>query len=95
MQKFDLEYLFTFVYVQEARRFRKENPIHLFLLFQNDVCVGDGTLTGSNGGLSGNCYTSQECETLGGAPAGDCAEGYGVCCVCKFLSNFQYFKKES
>ena len=68
----------------------EKKTVHFFLLFQNDVCVGDGTLTGSNGDLSGNCYTSQECETLGGAPAGDCAEGYGVCCVCKFLSNFHY-----
>ena len=33
--------------------------------------------------LSGNCFTKQECDELKGTAAGDCADGYGVCCVCK------------
>ena len=51
--------------------------------FQNDVCIGDGSLRGMGGVLSGNCYTKQECDELKGTAAGDCADGYGVCCVCK------------
>ena len=45
--------------------------------------MGDGTVTGSAGSLNGNCYTKQECDQLGGTAAGNCAESYGVCCVCK------------
>ena len=33
--------------------------------------------------MNGNCYTKQECDQLGGTASGECAEGYGVCCVCK------------
>jgi len=64
---------------------RNEKLVGLFnyVTFPNDVCVGDGTLVGSAnlGNLNGNCYTKQECDALGGTAAGECAEGYGVCCV--------------
>jgi len=64
---------------------RNEKLVGLFnyVTFPNDVCVGDGTLVGSAnlGNLNGNCYTKQECDALGGSAAGECAEGYGVCCV--------------
>merc|ERR1712223_2227252 len=52
-----------------------------YVTFPNDVCVADGTVTGNNGALNGNCYTKQECDQLGGTASGECAEGYGVCCV--------------
>jgi len=29
----------------------------------------------------GTCMSSQDCETAGGSPMGDCADGYGACCV--------------
>ena len=32
---------------------------------------------------NGTCYTDTECDELQGIPGGSCAEGYGVCCVCK------------
>ena len=38
---------------------------------------------GSNGALNGICYTKEECNKLGGTAASSCAEGYGVCCICK------------
>ena len=40
---------------------------------------------------NGTCYTDAECQTREGTASGSCAEGYGVCCVCKFL--FPYFSK--
>merc|ERR1712223_1812745 len=42
--------------------------------FENDPCT-----TGGN--KNGTCYTSQECEDKGGKKDGDCAKGYGVCCL--------------
>ena len=43
------------------------------------------------GNLNGNCYTKQECDALGGTAAGECAEGYGVCCVCKIFKKYILF----
>ena len=34
---------------------------------------------------NGTCYTDAECQTREGTASGSCAEGYGVCCVCKFF----------
>merc|ERR1712241_825312 len=31
--------------------------------------------------MNGTCYTSEECASKGGTASGECAEGYGVCCV--------------
>ena len=44
--------------------------------FNNGRCTG-------NNGNNGTCYTSVECSEKGGAAAGSCAAGYGVCCTCK------------
>ena len=33
-------------------------------------------------------YSSDECEERGGEPDGECALGYGVCCICKLSKNF-------
>jgi len=42
--------------------------------FANDQCAG-------NNGKNGTCFTEDECESRNGAASGECAEGYGVCCV--------------
>ena len=44
--------------------------------FANEPCAG-------NSGKNGTCYTEAECTNKDGAVAGTCAEGYGICCVCK------------
>lgn len=41
--------------------------------FQNDLCAGDKK--------NGTCYTKSECESKGGVDNGDCAQGFGVCCI--------------
>ena len=32
-------------------------------------------------------FFSEECSDKGGTSAGSCAEGYGVCCTCKYFRN--------
>lgn len=33
--------------------------------------------------LNGTCYNQQECDELGGVAVDECANGFGVCCVCE------------
>ena len=55
---------------------------HIILLFlQNDNCEGPN-------GFNGTCYTKQECATRDGTAAGECAQGYGVCCVSTYTYLF-------
>ena len=51
--------------------------VNLFTVvrFPNSVCAGDA--------FNGTCYTSEECNDRGGTSSGTCANGYGVCCICK------------
>ena len=32
----------------------------------------------------GVCYTATECRGRGGTAKGNCAQGFGVCCLCKY-----------
>jgi len=48
-------------------------PIFQVVKFSNDVCKGTTR--------NGTCYTTQECSDLGGTTEGNCAEGFGVCCI--------------
>jgi len=41
--------------------------------FNNDQCKGST--------MNGTCYTKQECKDRGGTESGNCAEGFGVCCL--------------
>ena len=43
--------------------------------FPNSVCAGDT--------FNGTCYSAEECSNRGGSSSGTCANGYGVCCICK------------
>lgn len=44
--------------------------------------------------MSGICYHDYECEQLGGTSVDECADGLGVCCICKnfFLDFLNYFE---
>ena len=37
----------------------------------------------SDANLQGVCYTKQECDDLGGEEDGNCAAGFGTCCIVK------------
>merc|ERR1711923_625751 len=51
--------------------------------FKNEECTSETTLTG--GARMGTCYTSTECSDKKGTKSGNCASGFGVCCI--FLYN--------
>merc|ERR1711915_381679 len=44
--------------------------------FPNQQCTGASSST-----TYGTCYTSSECSAKGGSADGNCAAGFGVCCV--------------
>ena len=48
-------------------------------LFQNNPCVGSNE-------KNGTCYTLEECQDRNGDPSGTCANGYRICCICKYTS---------
>jgi hypothetical protein len=47
--------------------------------FKNDECTSDTTLSG--GARAGTCYSATECSDKSGQKSGNCASGFGVCCV--------------
>jgi len=58
----------------EAKRDGKLFSIFQIVKFNNDHCTAiDGSI--------GTCYTASECTTKGGEERGNCASGFGVCCV--------------
>lgn len=58
--------------------FRQKRLFSVFNLvkFKNEGCSSSGS---SN--LDGTCLTSSECSSQGGSISGNCAAGFGVCCV--------------
>ena len=44
------------------------------LFFSDCTVQGDDT-------MKGTCYTSEECTDFGGIARGNCAQGFGTCCV--------------
>ena len=44
--------------------------------FPNQQCTGSSSTS-----TFGTCYTSSECTAKGGSADGNCAAGFGVCCV--------------
>ncbi|XP_018493740.1 uncharacterized protein LOC108863710 [Galendromus occidentalis] len=49
-------------------------PFLQIVRFANDECAAESA-------SSGTCYTAKECDDLKGHIQGDCANGYGSCCV--------------
>jgi len=59
-------------------RGRQEKVFSLFSIvqFPNEACTStSGTYS------NGTCFTSSECSSKGGSASGNCAAGFGVCCV--------------
>ena len=60
------------------------NPIVQLVNFPNDPCTGYAT------SLTGICYSSEDCAGVtGGYADGRCAQGFGVCCVIRYLQGVQ------
>jgi len=47
--------------------------------FGNEECTSDTSVSG--GATTGTCYSSTECSDKNGMSSGNCASGFGVCCV--------------
>jgi len=69
--------IFTTVVFAEHYMPRNKRAIGIFnvVKFPNDACDSNSA------SMNGTCYTSEECASKGGTASGECAEGYGVCCV--------------
>merc|ERR1712050_242974 len=48
--------------------------------FKNDPCLSTDSISGSKD-RNGTCLTNTECNDRGGSVNGNCASGFGVCCV--------------
>jgi len=58
----------------------KAFSIFSVLTFPNDECTTTLTFNDADPVTSGLCLTANECTEAGGAPEGNCASGFGVCC---------------
>lgn len=71
-----------FINLKNQSSIFKNKFLSLFTIikFQNDPCQSTETMDY----YQGICYHATECTALNGTAMGTCANGYGVCCVCKF-----------
>lgn len=49
--------------------------------FENIPCTSSQTMLTE---MSGTCYHVDECRQMGGTAVDNCADGFGVCCVCEY-----------
>lgn len=66
-----------------AERTGKHFSLFSVVTFKNEECTSESSLTG--GARQGTCYTTTECSDKDGLKSGNCASGFGVCCI--FLQN--------
>lgn len=59
--------------------------LNFFPVPVDDECLSD------DGRRSGVCLNVYECRIQGGTSKGECALGFGVCCVCKFKNIMNFF----
>jgi len=60
----------------ESQRDQKSFSLFSVVKWQNTACQAV-----SDNALQGVCYTQQECNDVGGTGDGNCASGFGTCCV--------------
>merc|ERR1711963_739133 len=70
------------VLLQACTYAKDEKAFSLFsvVTFKNEDCQSQSQ-TMMNGPRNGTCYTSTECTDKGGTAEGNCASGFGVCCI--------------
>jgi len=68
--------------IAETDRDGKLFSLFTIVNFKNDPCISSSSLSsGSTSYRNGTCYTSSECSNKGGSSKGNCASGFGVCCI--------------
>ena len=65
-----LKFTLNFIFIEQFGLFS-------VVQFENKEC------SGSKESETGVCYTEAECNDHGGAKIGNCASGFGVCCMVK------------
>jgi len=59
----------------ESLRNKKLFSLFSIVTFPNDGCASQ------DAARNGTCFTSSECQSKGGSASGNCASGFGVCCL--------------
>jgi len=68
--------------LSKQQRDGKVFSLFSIVTFKNQGCRSQSGTVGSSGGnRNGTCYTSTECSSKGGTASGNCAAGFGVCCL--------------
>ena len=65
----------VFIYLSNHSHIFPVFSLFSIVTFKNDGCAS------TNNGRNGTCYTSSECRDKSGSAQGNCAAGFGVCCV--------------
>lgn len=60
-------------------RNKKHFSLFSVVTFANEQCSSETTFNG--GQLTGTCYSTSECSDKAGTKSGNCAAGFGVCCI--------------
>lgn len=63
----------------DLSRNKKHFSLFSVVTFKNEECSSESTFTG--GVVQGTCYTATECTDKKGTKSGNCASGFGVCCI--------------
>lgn len=64
--------------------------------FKNVNCQSQSAMTSGQSSLrNGTCFTNSECSTKGGTASGNCASGFGVCCLFLVSSSGSTFSQNS
>jgi len=66
-------------FVDALDRDQKHFSLFSVVTFKNEACTSESTLGG--GARTGTCYSTSECSDKSGMKSGNCAAGFGVCCV--------------
>lgn len=64
---------------EDSLREQKHFSLFSVVTFKNEECSSEPTFTG--GSVKGTCYTATECGDKKGTKSGNCASGFGVCCI--------------
>lgn len=66
----------------ETKKFGKAFSIFSVVQFKNTECRSNSAMTsGQSPARNGTCLTTSECSSKGGTASGNCASGFGVCCI--------------
>merc|ERR1711944_251318 len=64
---------------KDSEKLAKHFSLFSVVTFGNEECTSGTSVTG--GATQGTCYSSTECADKNGMSSGNCASGFGVCCV--------------